>query len=124
MEGFFFIILYVGLAIAVGFWAGSRGRSAGGWAVLSLVTSPLLGAIILGVTRNLAEEERVAAQREDSQRREHERQLESIKAVTASAGAATKGSVADELMKLTLLRQQGALTEEEFASQKARLLNQ
>ncbi len=41
-------------AIAVGIWADKRGRSGFGWFVLSVLISPLLGAIFLAVTKNLA----------------------------------------------------------------------
>jgi hypothetical protein len=40
----------------------------------------------------------------------------------APAPAAQSGSVADEIRKLGELRNQGLLTEQEFAAQKARLL--
>jgi len=41
---------------------------------------------------------------------------------TAAPGSAASASVADELAKLAKLRDSGALTEEEFATQKAKLL--
>lgn len=47
-------VVWVLLAVAVGMLAGSRGRSSGGWCLVSLVFSPLLGFIFLMVQPNLA----------------------------------------------------------------------
>ena len=54
-----------------------------------------------------------AAQQNDQAMRQYIRQT------TGSAG----GSSADELAKLAQLRDQGVLTDQEFAAQKARLLS-
>jgi hypothetical protein len=44
-------------------------------------------------------------------------------AAPAPAGAAPAVDVADQLRKLAELRDQGVLTDDEFAAQKAKLLN-
>lgn len=49
---FFWIIF----AIAVGVWASNRGRSGIGWFLLSLVISPLLGFVLVAVSRDLRSE--------------------------------------------------------------------
>lgn len=41
-------------AIAVGVWAANRGRSGVGWWLFSMLLSPLLGAIFVAVSPNLA----------------------------------------------------------------------
>lgn len=121
-------VIWAFLAVLVGWWADSRGRSWGGFSLLSLVASPLLAGIVLLVTKNLAQEQLDAAkkreedaQRETERREEHERQLESIKVLSKTPGTGS-ASVADELMKLAKLRDSGVLTAEEFATQKAALL--
>lgn len=50
MEIFLF---WVGFSIAVGVLASNRGRSGSGWFVLSLIISPLLGAIFVLLVENL-----------------------------------------------------------------------
>lgn len=117
-------VIWFGLAAGVGFLADSRGRSGFGFFLLSAVLSPLLGLIIVLVMSNTRLDEAKA----EDQRREHERQLESIRAIAAPAAqsanqaAAAATSVADELIKLGQLKEKGLLTEDEFAVQKARLL--
>lgn len=55
-------VIWVLLAVAVGMLAGSRGRSSGGWCLISLVISPLLGFIFLMVQPNLAVQAALVAQ--------------------------------------------------------------
>jgi hypothetical protein len=47
MDIIFFIIVWLGLAIATGFAASYRGRSPAGWFFLAMVISPLLALILL-----------------------------------------------------------------------------
>ena len=120
MEIVFFWLLFAG---AVGIFAASRGRSGSGFFLLSVVLSPLLGFLIVMLTPNLATANDIEQQR----REEHERQIEAIRSLANSAapGAAAVAppSVADEIQKLAALRDSGALTEDEFAAQKAAVLS-
>jgi hypothetical protein len=130
VELFFFFIFWSVLAAGIAGWAGSWGRSALGYFFLSFIFSPILAAIVLAIAGNKDERERKEQARADEQKREHERQIESIRAITLTAaapaaapvGAPSARSVADELEKLFALRDKGALTAEEFAEEKAVLL--
>ena len=128
------------LSIGIGFLASERGRNPVGWALLALVTSPLLGLIIVLLMRDLKVE---AADREREEMR-HREQLAAIAGKSnesarihdadgpqwprpkpSSPPAATATSpvlVADELEKLANLQDKGVLTPAEFTEQKARLL--
>lgn len=55
------IIVWIALCMAVGVFADRRGRSGGGWFLLSLVISPLLGLIFVGVSQDLAKERQAKA---------------------------------------------------------------
>jgi hypothetical protein len=86
-------LIWLVLAAAVAYFADSRGRSGMGFFFLSVILSPLLGFIVLLVTKDLkAEEEKEKLQREEREREEqrhredHEKQLESLRALTAARG--------------------------------------
>jgi hypothetical protein len=120
-------LVWLIFAALVGWLAHSRGRSGFGFFLIAALLSPLVGLIAVLVTKNLNEEQ----QKEQLRREEHERQVESIRAIAgarhdpsaAQAHApAFAGSVADELAKLAALRDQSVITEPEFQAQKARLL--
>ena len=124
----FVLILWFLLSFGVGALASSRGRSGIGFGLLSFITSPLIGVIVVLVIKDLEAEK----DRQYIAKREHEKQLESIKVIAQSnAGnsAFSKNStttqpfsVADELTKLGALKEKGLLTEEEFSAQKQQLL--
>lgn len=57
-------ILWVGLAIVVGVVAASRGRSGGGWFVLSLLISPAIAGIVFALAELRRRSSRHAASRE------------------------------------------------------------
>jgi hypothetical protein len=129
MELVFVFMLWLLLAGAIAGWAGAWGRSPVGYGLLSLIFSPILAAIVLAIAGDKDAQERKDQARADEQKREHERQIESIRAITQSAVAPvaamkppTATFVADELEKLVGLRDRGALTTDEFAEQKALLL--
>lgn len=125
MDAMGMFLLWCLFAGGVGMLANSRGRSGFGFFLLSVVLSPLLGLIVVLLMSDLAQEKAVAESQAQKQAFEHERQLESIKAVTASVKAPAPnvaGSVADEIAKLLELKDRGALTAEEFQAQKAKLL--
>jgi hypothetical protein len=138
MEFFIAFIIWGLICLGVAALAGSRGRSSFGFFLLSFVFSPLLGLIVVLVMSNLIEETAREAERrinderrEIDRKRDHEKQLESLRAVTASHPtrnpvqaneAAVNGSIADELNKLAALQERGILTFSEFDIQKSRLL--
>lgn len=68
------LIIWCVLALLVGIAADSRGRNGLGWALLSLVFSPLLAILFLLVMRNIAEEE-------ERRRQEERRHIETIAAI-------------------------------------------
>lgn len=49
-----FVLLWVGLAVAVGMFAAKKGRSSGGWFVLACLISPLLAGIFLALAQDLS----------------------------------------------------------------------
>lgn len=115
-------------SVGVGFLANARGRSGFGFFLVSALLSPLIGLIIVLVIRNPKEEE----QKETIRRQEHERQLESIRAIAAprppdvvsrTPPSSPSISVADEIAKLGGLRDRGLLTDAEFQLQKSLLLS-
>jgi hypothetical protein len=137
LELFGFFVIWLLFCIGVGALADSRGRSGFGYFLLSFLLSPLLGLIVVLVARNIKEEDakadwrrRAEENREFDRKREHEKQLESLrvlaattqKPVTVIESASPKASVADELEKLASLRDRGFLTPEEFDGQKRVLL--
>lgn len=84
-----------------------------GWLIFVLIL-PFLGVFVYSIARGkqMTEHRVRAAQQNDQAMRQYIRQT------TGSAG----GSSADELAKLAQLRDQGVLTDQEFAAQKARVL--
>lgn len=50
------VVFWLGFSVAIAVWASNRGRSGLGWFLISVLVSPLLAAIFLAVTRNLAVE--------------------------------------------------------------------
>ena len=131
MEGFFFF--WVLLAILVAFLANSRGRSGIGYFLLSIICSPILGLLIVLLTRNLTYEYEKEALRRieqtaqlDAQRMEHEKHLESIRAISSSKPMPLPEStlsVADEIRKLGDLKAAGLITDAEFQDQKNKLFS-
>jgi hypothetical protein len=109
-----FLIVWLVLALVVAAVADVRGRSAFGFFMLSVLLSPLIGLVVLLAGRNLAQEQRDEAKRQAQQ--QHELTL------LRGHGAPT-ASRADELEKLISLKERGALTDEEFQAEKARLLS-
>ena len=100
--------------VLVAVLAAARGRSVFGFFVLSFLLSPLIGLVVLLIVQNLAEEERQRDVRSQDQK---------LHASTIGAAAQlSRVSVADEIKKLADLRANGALNEDEFSLQKARLL--
>lgn len=125
---FSLLVSWLLLSWGVGALASSRGRSGGGYFLLSFFASPIVALIVVLVIKNINEENKKYFRAAH----EHEMQLESIKAIsraTTDSIPATKSnfssqpfSIADELTKLGALKEKGLLTEEEFSVQKQQLL--
>ncbi|TDD64280.1 SHOCT domain-containing protein [Jiangella aurantiaca] len=86
------------------------------WTIFILVL-PVLGALIYLIVRGSSMTERMAR---DYQRRD-EAFREYVRDAAGTDGASTP-STADELSKLARLRDEGVLSPDEFAAQKAKLL--
>ncbi|HEX6232681.1 MAG TPA: SHOCT domain-containing protein [Jiangellaceae bacterium] len=95
-----------------------RSRDLSGWAkalwTLLIIVTPLLGTLIYLIVRGAGMAERNAA--------EQSRREEAFRAYVRDAAREPSSSVADELTKLAQLRDAGAITGEEFETQKAKLL--
>jgi phosphate/sulfate permease len=122
MEVFFIWLIF---SVVIGAIASTRGRSYFGFFLISLVLSPLLGLVLVLVISDL-NAEKINNKRH---KEEHERQLESIRAIANSSTNTGKvesisvvSSVADELLKLADLKEKGILSDQEFQDQKRALL--
>lgn len=120
--GFLIIVFWLVFAVGVGMLADSKGRSFWGFSLLSVVTSPLLGLIIVLIVSDLNKE----SARQAQAAAENERHLESIKAIARSnsvpAFSQDDNSIVEKLEKLAALKERGILNDEEFAAQKKLLL--
>ena len=96
-----------------------RSDDLGGWGkagwLIFVIILPFLGVFVYAIARGkeMSEHQLRAAQRQDQAMRQY------IRETTGASG----GSSADELAKLAQLRDQGVLTDQEFAAQKAKLLS-
>ena len=96
-----------------------RSDDLGGWAkagwLIFVIILPFLGVFVYAIARGkqMSEHQVRSAQRQDKAMRQYIRE-------TASASG---GGSADELAKLAQLHDQGVLTDQEFAAQKAKLLS-
>ena len=115
----FFFVIWLLFAIGIGAAAISRGRSGFLFGLLSFIMSPVVALILLALMPDLARQEKEESQRREDAQRDHQRELEAIKAVAKPTGPA---SLADELEKLSSLKDRGLLTQREFDEQKLRLL--
>lgn len=125
MELIVFLIFWGLLAWGIGAWASSRGRSATVFGLLSFFFSPVLAGLVLLLMSDQKKAEDIEAKRRQERREEHERQLEEIRALRESPiakPAANSVSIAEELERIAKLRQDGLITEEEFAELKKKLM--
>ena len=83
-----------------------------GWLILIIVL-PFLGVFVYLIARGSSMGERDARQAQ---------QADAAMTAYIQSAAASSTSTADELSKLSALRDQGVITEPEFAAQKAKLL--
>ena len=118
MLWFFLFFMWIWLLISL-FSDIFRRDDIGGWGkagwIFFLLVVPLLGALVYIIADGKGMAERQVKDAMDMKKA----QDEYIRNVAGSGGGA---SSADELTKLAALRDSGALTEEEFAAQKAKLL--
>lgn len=88
------------------------GWAKAGWMIF-IILLPFIGVLVYLIVhgRDMTKREVKTAQEQDQQFREY---------VKSAAGSST--STAEEISKLAALHQQGVLTDDEFAAQKAKLL--
>jgi hypothetical protein len=114
MLWFFLFFIWIWLLITI--FSDIFRREMSGWAkagwIFFLIVLPLLGALIYLIANGGDMQVRQAKDYADMEAA----QQDYIRQVAGSGGTA------DELEKLAKLRDSGALTEEEFAAQKAKLL--
>ena len=115
MLWFFMFIIWIWLLITI-FVDIFRSRDMGGFAkamwVLFVIVLPFLGVLVYVIARGHGMQERQLKEAAEAQKM----QQEYIKEVAGS------DSTADQLTKLAALHDSGKLTDQEFASQKAKLL--
>ena len=114
MLWFFLFFIWIWLPISVFgdiFRSDKSGWAKAGWTFFVIVL-PLLGVLIYMITNGTAMTERSMKQVADAE----QAQRAYIQSVAGGQSAA------DEISKLAALRDSGAITEEEFAAQKAKLL--
>lgn len=129
MELTIILSVWVLLAWGVGMWADARGRSGVSFGALSFFFSPILAGIILLIMSDKKAESVAENRRKMETHEEHQRRLEEIRALqkpteapAAPVPTAPPASLADELERIAKLRQEGSVTEEEFAALKRKLL--
>jgi hypothetical protein len=96
-----------------------RSHDMGGWAKalwsIFVILVPFLGVFVYVIARGHG-----MTQRDVEQSRAHEQAFQAY--VRDAAGTAGTAGMADELTKLADLKERGAITDAEFADQKAKLL--
>lgn len=120
------IFIWIVLAIILGMWADAWGRHGGGYALLSLVFSPIIATIVLLISGNKRAQLAAETLKTQEQQHAHELQLQALRALAQPGRQTTNTSIsiADEIAKLADLQAKGILTEAEAATQKQRLLSQ
>jgi hypothetical protein len=112
---FFLFVIWIWLLIAIFadiFRSDISGWGKAGWTIFVIVV-PLLGVLVYLIANGSKMQERSANQAVEAQAA----QDEYVKSVAGSGD-----STADQLATLSNLHDSGALTDEEFANQKAKLL--
>lgn len=109
-------VLWLGLAIGVGMMSATKTLGFWGGFLISILLSPLIGFIVYAVSMDKADKIRMIEQ-------QHAAFNTRFQNTQAQSGIAANGSTADEIAKLVALRDSGAISQEEFESQKKKLLN-
>jgi len=112
------VLLWIVFALIVGAIGSGKTIGFGGAFLLALILSPLLGFIIV-----LFYPSKENQQRSLEQQQMQTQILQSMAASQSSSVPGNQHSVADEIQKLKSLHDAGAITEQEFASQKQKLLS-
>jgi hypothetical protein len=115
MLWFFMFVVWIWLLISIFadiFRSDISGWAKAGW-IFFVVVLPFLGVLVYLIANGGKMQERSMQQAADAQ----DAQASYIKSVAGSGGG-----TADELEKLAKLKDSGALSEDEFAAQKAKLL--
>lgn len=116
-------VIWIGLAIAVGFWADSKGNNGFGWGVLALIISPFLAAIIFFFTSQKdqvvaeARNQEIREANEAEQRLKIEKEDTKIRENTVAASDFT-----NQMEKLFNLKENGLLDSSEFIERKRELI--
>lgn len=113
MEVFF----WIGFAIAVGFWAESRGRNGVGWGLLACLISPLISGAILLYLPDMKEQE-AKIENEIAQQKQAEAEKEIIRMTVRS------GEFVTRIEKNFSLFTNSLLTAAEFAERKAGIISE
>jgi ABC-type multidrug transport system fused ATPase/permease subunit len=121
MLWFFMFFIFIWLLFTV-FGDIFRDRKMSGWAkaawVIFVIIFPFLGILIYLIARGGSMHERAVAQQTAAKQ-----QFDSyVQQVAATQGGGSTASVADELTRLANLKEQGVISDEEFASLKAKAL--
>jgi hypothetical protein len=116
-------IVWLGFAIAVGFWADSKGRTGFSWGLLAVAISPLLAGIILFFSLQKNEAKLLALKEEEKKAEliEKQRQHEEKEAELART-TITSEEFTSEIGKLCILNENGLLTEVEFSDRKQQVI--
>ena len=118
MLWFFLFFIWIWLLITVFvdiFRSDMSGWAKAGW-VIFVIVLPLLGVLIYQIAQGKNMQERSLKQAQD-----HDKAMRSY--IQDAAGTSGEASTADEVSKLAALRDAGTITDEEFASAKAKLLS-
>ena len=115
---FWFMLLFAWIWMLISIFADIfRDHELSGWGkalwALFIIVIPWLGALVYLIARGRSMNERTVAQ--------SQRQDQAFRHYVQDA-AGTQPSTADEIAKLATLRDQGAISEQEFAHAKAKLL--
>lgn len=114
---FFLFIIWIWLLIVV-FMDIFRSHDLGGWAkalwVIFIIILPFLGVFVYLIARGGKMHERAAQQAAQQQK--------AFDAYVKQAAGSSGDTTADQLSKLADLKSQGVITDDEFATQKAKIL--
>lgn len=113
------ILLWLVGSLIVGAIGSGKTIGFGGAFLLSLLLSPLFGFIIV-----LFYPSKESQQQSLEQQKMQTQILQSMAASQSSSVSDRQHSIADEIQKLKSLHEDGAITEQEFVTQKQKLLGQ
>ena len=112
-------VFWIGFAIAVGFWAESKGNWGWGWGILSLAISPLLAGIILYfVSMKDQADKEVKKQIDREQSADEERRLQAEIETERKSTTIGAAEFTSEIEKLFGLKENGLLSPQEFTDRK------